>query len=541
MDITHWPVLSILILLPAIGAGLIFLIPWAEDFFPRVLALLIAVVNLLLSLALFRAFNPTSAGMQFAERRDWIPDLGAGYSLGVDGISLFMVLITTFMVFLALLSSWGEVERRPGLFSGFILLMEAGLLGIFLSMDLLLFYVFWEIMLVPMYFLIGLWGGENRRYATIKLIIYTMGGSLLMLVAILSLYFFHHAQTGTYTFDIVQLYETSIPAYALLPMGFAFFVAFAVKSPLVPFHTWLPDAHAEAPISGAVDITGLLIKTGAYAFLRFFLPLFPDFSATYAPLVVMLALLANLYGALIATVQNDIKRLIAYSSVSHVGLIILGIFVLNLQGIEGAILMMVSIALSSGALFIIVGMLHKRSRTKDISQMGGVWRDMPLMGGFFMFFTLASVGIPGLSNFVGEFLIFLGAFRVNVVYGVAASFVVVLTAAYLLWMFWRVMFGPAPERTRTWYDLSFMETVTLTLPAILVVLIGVYPKILLDRIEPSASALLVRAEKKLALNQTCPRAERRDGSGLAQKEMLKKQTVIAVSRSPERSEGEAKQ
>jgi NADH-quinone oxidoreductase subunit M len=497
MDITHWPILSILIFLPAVVAGLVFIIPLG-DFLSRFLSLATAGVTLLLSIALFRAFDPANAGMQFAERKEWIPDLGATYSLGVDGISLFMVLITTFMVFLALLSSWGEVERRANLFSGFMLLLETGLLGIFLSLDLLLFYVFWEIMLVPMYFLIGLWGGENRRYATVKLIIYTMGSSLLMLVAIFVLYFLHHAQTGKYTFDIVQLYETSVPAYALLPMGLAFFVAFAVKSPLLPFHTWLPDAHAESPISGAVDITGLLIKTGAYAFLRFFLPLFPEFSITYGPVVVLIALLANLYGALVATAQDDLKRLIAYSSVSHVGLIILGIFVLNLQGIEGALLMMISIALSSGALFIIVGMLHKRSRTKAISEMGGVWRDMPVLGGFFMFFTLASVGIPGLSNFVGEFLIFLGAFRVNPIYGVAATFVVVLTAVYLLWMFWRTMFGPAPERARTWYDLTFAETLTLTIPAVLVVLLGVYPKILLDRIEPSAVALLGRVEKKLS-------------------------------------------
>ncbi|HHT9153727.1 MAG TPA: complex I subunit 4 family protein, partial [Candidatus Hypogeohydataceae bacterium YC40] len=412
------------------------------------------------------------------------------------------------------------------LFSGFILLLETGLLGIFLSLDLLLFYVFWEIMLVPMYFLIGLWGGENRRYATIKLIIYTMGSSLLMLVGIFALYFLHHAQTGKYTFDIVQLYETAVPPYALLPMGLAFFVAFAVKSPLLPFHTWLPDAHAEAPISGAVDITGLLIKTGSYAFLRLFLPLFPDFSAVYAPIVVMLALLANLYGAMVATAQDDLKRLIAYSSVSHVGLIILGIFVLNLQGIEGALIMMVSIALSSGGLFITVGMLHKRSRSKAISQMGGVWKDMPVLGGFFMFFMLAAVGIPGLCNFVGEFLIFVGAFRANAIYGVAATFVMVLTAVYLLWMFWKVMFGPAPERTRSWYDLSCMEMVTLTLPAIFVVLIGVYPKILLDRIEPSAVALLGRAEKKLALHQ--------NGTGLAQKEMHVKQ-VVSISDSAKRS------
>ncbi len=503
MDITHWPILSILVFLPAVAAGLIFIIPWTGDFLPRSLALTAAGVNLVLSFMLFKAFDPSFAEMQFVEHVDWIPDLGASYSLGVDGISLFMVLVTTFMVFLALLSSWGEVEKRAGLFSGFLLLMETGLLGIFLSLDLLLFYVFWEVMLIPMYFLIGLWGGENRRYATVKLIIYTMGASLLMLVAILFLYFLHYAQTGKYTFDIVQLYETSVPPYAVLPMGLAFFVAFAVKSPLLPFHTWLPDAHAEAPVSGAVDVTGLLIKTGAYAFLRFFLPLFPDFSSMYAPVVVTIALIANLYGALLATAQDDLKRLIAYSSVSHVGLIILGIFVLNLQGIEGAILMMVSIALSSGALFIIVGMLHKRGRTKAISQLGGVWRDMPLLAGFFMFFTVASVGIPGLCNFVGEFLIFIGAFRVNVIYGVVATFVVVLTAVYLLWMFWRVMLGPTPERAKTWYDLSLKETVTLAIPAVLVVLIGVYPKVLLNRIEPSAISLLTRAEKKLVQIETC--------------------------------------
>lgn len=497
MDISQWPILSMLIFLPVAGAGLLFLIPWRGDFLPKALALVVAGLNLLLSLALFRAFDPSSSGMQFVEKARWIPEIGASYYLGIDGISLFMVLITTFMVPMALLSSWEQVERRPKMFYGFMLLLEAGLIGIFLALDLLLFYVFWEVMLLPMYFLIGLWGGAERRYATIKLIIYTMGGSLLMLVAILVLYFIHQGQTGEYTFDITRLYGTTIPPQALLPMGLAFFAAFAVKSPLFPFHTWLPDAHAEAPISGAVDITGLLIKTGAYAFLRFLLPLFPEFSISYAPMIVMLALIANIYGAVVATAQQDLKRLIAYSSVSHVGLIILGIFVFNLQGVEGAILMMVSIVLASGGLFMGVGMLYKRSRSKDISQMGGVWRDMPLLGGFFMFFTLASVGIPGLSNFVGEFLIFLGAFRANAFYGVLAAFVMVLTAVYLLWMFWRVMFGPSPAVARAWQDLSIGETVTLTIPAIVILLMGVYPKIFLDRIEPSAKGLLGHVEKKL--------------------------------------------
>lgn len=495
MDISHWPILSILICLPVAGAVVVFLL---RGSLAKGLALLVSGVNFLLSLALFRAFDPSSGNMQFVEKADWIPDLGASYYLGVDGISLFMVLITTFMVPLALLSSW-EVERRAELFYGFMLLLEAGLIGLFLALDLLLFYIFWEIMLIPMYFLIGIWGGENRRYATFKFIIYTMGGSLLMLVAILVLYFLHHGQTGEYTFDITKLYGTYVPPQALLPMGLAFFTAFAIKSPLFPFHTWLPDAHAEAPVSGAVDITGLLIKTGAYAFLRFLLPLFPDFSTSYAPLVVVLALIANIYGSVVATVQEDLKRLIAYSSISHVGLVVLGIFVFNLQGIEGAILMMVSIALASGGLFMVVGMIHKRSLSKEISQLGCVWKEVPLLGGFFMFFTIAAVGVPGLSNFVGEFLIFLGAFRVHILYGVIATFVVVLTAVYLLWMFWRVMFGPAPAKPRTWQGLSLREIVALTLPALVIVLLGVYPKLLLDRIEPSAQGLLSQVQKKLAL------------------------------------------
>ncbi|MFQ5861662.1 MAG: NuoM family protein [Candidatus Brocadiales bacterium] len=497
MDVFGCSILSTLIFLPVLGAAAIFFIPWRNDFLPKALALLVGVVNLLLSVALFRSFDPTSSEMQFVERASWIPELGAGYHLGVDGISLFMVLITTFMVPMAMLSSWDQGGRRQDIFYGFLLLLEAGLVGIFLALDLLLFYVFWEVMLIPMYFLVGIWGGINRRYATLKFIIYTMGASLLMLVAILALYFVHHAQSGEYTFDIIKLYGTSIPPHALLPMALAFFVAFSVKSPLFPFHTWLPDAHAEAPIAGAVDITGLLIKTGAYAFLRFLLPLFPEFSTSYAPVVVALALIANLYGAMLATAQDDLKRLIAYASVSHVGLIILGIFVFNVQGIDGAVLLMVSIALCSGGLFMVVGMIHKRSGTKEISQLGGVWKDMPLLAGFFMFFTIASVGLPGLSNFVGEFLIFVGAFKVSVLYGALAAFVMVLTAVYLLWMFWRVMFEQAPERARPWQDLSLVETVTLTIPAIFVIIIGVYPKILLDRIEPSAVKLIEQVKKEV--------------------------------------------
>ena len=345
MDVSNWPILSMLIFLPAVGAALIFFIPWRGDFLPKTLALLVGAANLWLSIVLFRSFDPTSADMQLVEKSAWIPELGASYYLGVDGLSLFMVMITTFMVPVAMLSSWDQEGRRQDLFYGFLLLLETGLIGIFLALDLLLFYAFWEVMLIPMYLLVGIWGGTNRRYATLKLIIYTMGGSLLMLVAILALYFFHHAQAGEYTFDITKLYETPVPPHALLPMGLAFFVAFAVKSPLFPFHTWLPDAHAESPMAGAVDITGLLIKTGAYAFLRFLLPLFPEFSTSYAPVVVTLALIANLYGAMLATVQDDLKRLIAYSSVSHVGLVILGIFVFNVQGIDGAVFMMVSIAL----------------------------------------------------------------------------------------------------------------------------------------------------------------------------------------------------
>lgn len=498
MDVSGWPILSMLIFLPAVGAAVIFFVPWRDDFLPKALAVLVGAGNLLLSTALFMSFDPTSAEMQFVEMRAWIPELGAGYHLGVDGISLFMVMLTTFMVILAMLSSWEQGGRRQDVFYGFLLLLESGLIGIFLALDLLLFYVFWEVMLIPMYFLVGVWGGANRRYATLKFIIYTMGASLLMLVAILALYFFHHAQTGEYTFDITKLYGTPIPPHALLPMALAFFVAFSVKSPLFPFHTWLPDAHAEAPIAGAVDITGLLIKTGAYAFLRFLLPLFPGFSMDYAPVVVALALIANLYGAMLATAQDDLKRLIAYSSVSHVGLIILGIFVFNVQGIDGAVLMMVSIALCSGGLFMVVGMIYKRSGSKEISQLGGLWKDMPLLAGFFMFFVIASVGLPGLSNFVGEFLIFVGAFRVSVLYGVLAAFVVVLTAVYLLWMFWRVMLEKAPERPRPWQDLSLVETVTLTIPAIIVVIIGVYPKLLLDRIEPSALKLIGQVKKEVA-------------------------------------------
>ncbi len=497
MDVSNLPLLSLLIFLPAAGAAVVFLFPLGEGL-SKTLALLVGVANLVLAVVLFRSFDPASADLQLVEKVNWIPELGASYHVGVDGLSLFMVMITSFMVLMAMLCSWDQGGRRQDLFYGFLLLLQSGLIGIFLALDLLLFYVFWEVMLIPMYFLIGLWGGENRRYATLKFIIYTMGASLLMLVAILALYSCHHTQTGEYTFDITKLYGTAIPPQALLPMALAFLVAFSVKSPLFPVHTWLTDAHAEAPMSGAVDITGLLIKTGAYAFLRFLIPLFPEFSATWAPLVVALALIANIYGAMLATAQDDLKRLIAYSSVSHVGLVILGIFLLNVQGMNGAVLMMVSIALCSGGLFMVVGMIYKRSGTKQISKLGGLWKEMPVMAGFFLFFVVASVGLPGLSNFVGEFLIFLGAFQVSVLYGVVATFVVVLTAIYLLWMFWRVMLEKAPERATPWPDLSFMETATLTIPAVIVVVIGIYPNILLSRIEPSVLKLLRQVKGEVA-------------------------------------------
>jgi NADH-quinone oxidoreductase subunit M len=449
--------------------------------------------------------------MQFVERVPWIESYGIDYFVGIDGFSLLLVMLTTFLMPLAVLASWESITERLREYMIFMLLLETGMLGVFVSLDLFLFYVFWEAMLIPMYFLIGGWGGEYRIYAAVKFFIYTMFGSLLMLVGILVLYWQHYQIKGTLSFDLLQLYTLSLAPELQRWLFLAFFLSFAIKVPLFPFHTWLPDAHVEAPTAGSVILAGVLLKMGVYGFLRFSLPLFPQATLNAVPYIIVLAIIGIIYGALVAMVQPDIKKLVAYSSVSHLGFVVLGIFALTAQGVSGGLLQMVNHGLSTGALFVIVGMLYDRRHTRLISAYGGLTKVLPVLAGFFMVITLSSIGLPGLNGFVGEFLILVGTFRVYPMAAVFAALGVILAAVYMLWMFQRVMFGQVThEENRHLSDLSGRE-IALLLPLVLLILwIGIYPQPFLQRTEMSTQQLLERVATATKSAQHTP-AERQSG------------------------------
>ena len=452
-----------------------------------------AVANFLLSLLLFFYFQSETAGMQFVENVPWIPSLGVSYHLGVDGISLFLVLLTTLLSAVAILSSWTAITERVKEYYIFMLLLEMGMLGVFVSLDLFLFFAFWEATLIPMYFLIGRWGGARRIYAALKFFLYTFGGSALMLVAILVLYFMNAQATGQPTFDLLQLQRFDVPVAAQTWLFLAFALGFAIKVPLFPFHTWLPDAHVQAPTAGSVILAGVMLKMGTYGFVRFCLPLFPDASVTFMPLMSVLALIGIIYGALVALMQRDVKSLVAYSSVSHLGFVVLGIFTLNAQGLSGGILQMVNHGLSTGALFLLVGMLYERRHTRLIDDFGGLWKQLPLFGTLLLIVILSSIGLPGLNGFVGEFTILVGTFRANPIYAVFAALGIILGAWYMLTMFRQVMHGPLDKpANRELKDLSAREIAVLVPIIILIFLIGIFPNLFLAKMDASVMALLAQ-------------------------------------------------
>jgi NADH-quinone oxidoreductase subunit M len=401
----------------------------------------------------------------------------------------------------SILSSWTAVTEKVKGFMISMLLLETGMIGVFVSLDLFLFYVFWEAMLIPMYFLIGIWGGPRKIYATIKFVLFTLFGSLLMLVAIIVLYFLQHSFTGAYTFNLLEMYKVVLPQGAQFWLFYAFALAFAIKVPLFPFHTWLPDAHVEAPTAGSVILAGVLLKMGTYGFLRFCLPLFPDAYQSAIPLISILALIGIIYGAMVAMVQKDVKSLVAYSSVSHLGFVMLGLFALNVQAVQGGILQMINHGISTGALFLLVGMIYERRHTRLIDDFGGVAKVMPIFAAFFMIVTLSSIGLPGTNGFIGEFLIILGAFKSNMIYAILAALGVIFAAIYMLWMYQRVFFGkvdkPANEKL---LDLNLREKIILVPLVILVFWIGLYPKPFLSRMEKSVTSLFeFTAQKSQAL------------------------------------------
>jgi len=470
----------------------------------RIVALLTAAINFLFSLPLFFACDPSTAAFQFTEHVPWIPELGISYFFGIDGISMLMVILTTFLTPLAIWASFGSITEKVKGYMISFLILETGMLGVFVSLDLILFFVFWEAMLFPMYFIIGIWGGPRRIYATVKFVLFTMIGSALMLIAIIYLYYLNYQNTNIPTFNLELLQSSQFPIPINIQMWLfaAFALAFAIKVPMFPFHTWLPDAHVEAPTAGSVILAAVLLKMGAYGFLRFCLPLFPQAASEFTPLISILAIVGIIYGAMMAFVQKDVKSLVAYSSVSHLGFVMLGIFTFNIQGLQGGILQMINHGISTGGLFLIVGMLYERRHTRMIGDFGGLAKVVPVFSVMFMIITLSSIGLPGTNGFVGEFLILLGAFKSNMVYAVLAATGVVLAAVYMLWMFQRVIFGQVDKKeNETLLDLNLREKLILIPLIALIFFIGIYPKPILSRMETSVKNLTAIVQQKFRVEE----------------------------------------
>jgi NADH-quinone oxidoreductase subunit M len=486
--------LTLLVVIPAVGAALVACLPRENESLLKLVGVTFAVVELLLTVALLFDFKSGEGAFQFVSQHVWIRSFGISWKLGVDGISLFLIVLTGVLFPLVIIGP--EVHRDVKGYVAWMLLLEAGCIGVFLALDLFLFFLFWELVLVPMYFLIGGWGYDRRIYATLKFFLYTMVGSALMLVGILTLVFLHQRATGNLTFDVVTLAtDQSIASSTARWLFLAFAASFAIKVPMFPLHTWLPDAHTEAPTGGSVILAGIMLKLGTYGFLRFGLYLFPRAAFSFAPLFLTLGVIGIIYGAIVATMQRDLKRLVAYSSVAHLGFIVLGIFGLSQQGLEGGVLQMVNHGLSTGALFFLVGMIYERRHTRQIAELGGLQRVAPLFAGVFMLVMLSSIGLPGLNGFVGEFLVLIGTFVTRRWWAVVATVGVILAAVYLLWAYQRVFHGRPEGANADFPEMSWRERGVLAPLVVLIVLLGVYPRPVLERISPSVRDLVAHVEQ----------------------------------------------
>jgi NADH-quinone oxidoreductase subunit M len=496
-------VLPLILALPLVGAIFVMCTPKTETSLHRGLGMTFTVITFLVSLLMLRYFNPKADGFQLVFDIEWIPALGTHFKTGVDGISVFLVLLTTVLMPLTLLGTGREVERNVREFIAAMLVLETGMLGAFVALDLFLFYVFWEVMLIPMYLLIGIWGGQRRLYASIKFVVYTMVGSLLMLVAIFYVYVRAGAVLGIYTTDLERLLGVALPYGAQTWCFAAFALAFAIKVPLFPLHTWLPDAHVEAPTAGSVILAGVLLKFGIYGFLRYAIPLFPHGAVVWAPTIAILSVIGIIYGAFVAFAQDDVKKLVAYSSVSHLGFCALGVFSLTTYGISGSIYAMLSHGLTTGGLFLGIGVLYARRHTRRLAEYGGIWKQMPVFAGLFLIITMGSAGLPALSGFVGEFLTILGTFIAGDtlpqgyslpmprLLGALAATGVVLGAVYLLWMFQKVFFGKLDKaKNGRLPDLDGRELATFVPLVIGIFLMGMFPRPLLAVMEPSVNKLI---------------------------------------------------
>ncbi len=499
------PVLSLITYIPLAGAVILVAVPKDRHETIRWVAMVSSVASFVLSLVLPFTFDTNTPSMQFVEKVDWIKSIGVKYYLGLDGISLWLLLLTTLLSPISILCSWRSIEYRVKEFFVFMLVLETGMLGVFVSLDFFLFYIFWEVMLVPMYFLIGVWGSDRRLYSAIKFFLYTLFGSVVMLLGILAVYFYNaRVSGGILSFDILELTKAAYPTQPIfLGLSFqdlvwlAFFLGFAIKVPMFPFHTWLPDAHTDAPTAGSVILAGVLLKMGTYGFLRFNLPMFPESTEKFVPLIFVLSVIAIVYGAMVCMVQPDMKRLIAYSSVSHMGFVMLGMFALNSQGVQGSLLQMVNHGLSTGALFLIVGLIYDRRHTRLISELGGLSKVMPVYAVLFAIIMFSSMGLPGLNGFIGEFLILLGAFRVSPWWAAVAVTGIVLGAAYMLWLYQRTMFGEVENpKNKTLTDLDGREIATLVPIIIMCFWIGLYPSPFLNYMKASVDNVLKQVENK---------------------------------------------
>lgn len=499
--------LTYLILIPLIGSILLLFVKKEQENFIRYFGVIISTIAFIVSLIIYFQFDSNNPEFQFVNKIEWINGLNIHYHVGVDGMSLLLVLLTTFLTPLTLISSWSSIESKVKEFTFFFLMLEVGMLGVFISLDLFLFYIFWEAMLIPMYFIIGIWGGKERIYASVKFFIYTMFGSLLMLVSIIWLAVYAIGPLGYFTTNLIELYSVApeIPMDVQIWMFLAFAFSFAIKVPLFPLHTWLPDAHVQAPTAGSVILAGVLLKMGTYGLLRFNLPLFPEASIAAAPYISILAVIGIIYGALVAMVQTDIKKLVAYSSVSHLGFVVLGIFAITQQSVQGAIIQMINHGLSTGALFLLVGVIYERTHTREISDYGGIAKLVPVFSFALMFASLSSVGLPGLNGFIGEFLILIGSFKSPVLnswwFTVFAASGLIFAAVYLLWMYQRVVFGTVTNpKLEELTDMNKREIFVMVPIFIFIVWIGIYPGTFLKISDKSTAKIVKQIYNPVKIN-----------------------------------------
>jgi NADH-quinone oxidoreductase subunit M len=508
-----YPLLSLILFTPLVGAVLLLFMSKRNENAIRWIANVFAAAGFLVSLPLWFKYNPQDPQYQFVERIPWIPSIGADYFLGVDGFSVLLILLTTLMGVIAILSSWTAITERVKEYYIFLLVLQTGMLGAFMSLDFLLFFLFWEVMLVPMYFLIGIWGSANRLYSAIKFFLYTLVGSVVMLLGILALYFAYHQVTGVYTFDVTKYQTHNFPTDLQWWVFLAFFLGFAIKVPMFPFHTWLPDAHTDAPTAGSVILAAVLLKMGTYGFIRFSLPILPDATRAFVPMMVTLSIIGIVYGALVAMAQRDWKRLVAYSSVSHMAMVMLGMFALNPVGITGSIVQQLNHGISTGALFLLVGVVYERRHTREISEYGGLSKVMPVYAAIFLIMTMSSIGLPTLNGFIGELLILQGIFAVSLSWAAVAASGIVLGAAYMLWLYQRTMFGKVENpKNQSLPDIGMREFATFAPLIILAVWIGLYPAPFLRRLDTSVAKVVARVSpqygQQAAADCTTPEPEK---------------------------------